>query len=354
MIVGAINTKDISFVVQGPVTRPSINLCLDSIRKYFPGAEIILSTESQDLNGLDYDVPVIINDVGNDILRNSPFKLNVKRQIYSTQKGLEKVSRKYALKVRSDIEFTGNNFLKYFDEFNKYDENYRVFNKRILVPMIQHSRYGDFLFFPTDWLHFGLAEDIKNFFNIPYNTDDNNAYVYEHPLYNQSRHDGLSEFNKNIFSCQYWSEQYIFFKCLLANGKKIDFRDWTHVTDEMRLESEKYLVNNFFILEDGKRFDIKHNKLPNYSKANIKLVMSSSYHFKEFVSLYKIYCDNQYKIPLKYKNFLDERTTKKLLQKTTQNCKALLWLPYRIVRRLLRTPYRLLRRLYKMVYRPED
>ncbi len=309
MKVGVVNTEDISFVVQGPINKPSINLCLESIRKYFPGAEIILSTESQDLSGLDYDVPVIIEDVGIDVLPHSDFKLNVKRQIYSTQKGLEKAEKKYTLKVRSDIEFTGNSFLNYFDEFKQSQEEYQVFNKRILVPMILHSRYGTLLFFPSDWAYFGLTEDIKNLFNIPYNTDSNNAYFLENNLYNEKTRDDLIELNRNLFTCQYWSEQYIFFKCLLANGKKIDFRDWTHVTKETQLESEKYLVNNFFVLDYGKRFNIKQTKA-GYEKG-IYECMKNSYHFKEFVSLYKKYCDTKYKIPIQYRNFFDMRRIKK-------------------------------------------
>ena len=65
MIVGSIDTKDISIVVQGAVDPKNTPKCLTSIRKYLPGAEIILSTwEGTDCTGLDYDVLVLNKDPG--------------------------------------------------------------------------------------------------------------------------------------------------------------------------------------------------------------------------------------------------------------------------------------------------
>ena len=48
-----INSEDLSFVVQGPVSEHT-NLALKSIRENFPKSEIILSTwEGSNINGLD-------------------------------------------------------------------------------------------------------------------------------------------------------------------------------------------------------------------------------------------------------------------------------------------------------------
>ena len=47
-----INSKDISVVVQGAIDKENTPKCLESIRKYLPDAEIILSTwEGSEVEG---------------------------------------------------------------------------------------------------------------------------------------------------------------------------------------------------------------------------------------------------------------------------------------------------------------
>ena len=65
MIVGGIDTKDISVVVQGAVDKENTPRCLKSLRKHLPGAEVILSTwEGTNTDGLDYDVVLYNQDPG--------------------------------------------------------------------------------------------------------------------------------------------------------------------------------------------------------------------------------------------------------------------------------------------------
>jgi hypothetical protein len=100
-----IDFKDISVVVQGPVIGKNANkkterhteLCLESIRKYLPGAYIILSTwKGSDFSGLDYDSVVENDDPGGNIMGD--FSKNCFRQIVSSLNGLKTVKTKYALK----------------------------------------------------------------------------------------------------------------------------------------------------------------------------------------------------------------------------------------------------------------
>lgn len=59
MIINAIDTKDISVVVQGPIDEELTILCLNSVRKYLPDSEIILSTwKNSNIKNLDYDILV--------------------------------------------------------------------------------------------------------------------------------------------------------------------------------------------------------------------------------------------------------------------------------------------------------
>ena len=64
-----ISNKNISVVVQGQVRDGEIEVCLSSIRKYLPGATIILSTwDGSNVKGLDYD-KLILNVYTNGSLR---------------------------------------------------------------------------------------------------------------------------------------------------------------------------------------------------------------------------------------------------------------------------------------------
>ena len=92
-----INTNDISVVVQGAIVPNLTAACLLSVREHLPGAEIILSTWiGMDVSNLSYDILLLNKDVGTvkyDFIYNN-FN-NCNRQLYSTQQGLIKVSKKY-------------------------------------------------------------------------------------------------------------------------------------------------------------------------------------------------------------------------------------------------------------------
>ena len=59
------DTKDISVIVQGAINKNETIKCLQSIRQYLPGAEIILSTwEGSNITDLDYDNLILSKDPG--------------------------------------------------------------------------------------------------------------------------------------------------------------------------------------------------------------------------------------------------------------------------------------------------
>ena len=109
------NSSDLSFVIQGPLFRTSgagdlALKCTNSIRKFFPDSEIILSTwQDQDAGGLPVDQIVRNEDPGGFEDLNGE-KLNVNRQILSTRKGLEVATRRYAVKFRADFALAGTSF----------------------------------------------------------------------------------------------------------------------------------------------------------------------------------------------------------------------------------------------------
>src|SRR5277367_6682727 len=103
---GAITSKDISIIVQGPVFKDGITArCLKSLRANLPDAEIILSTwQGSDTTGLEFD-RLVENQDPSPIWLLDPFLKrtqinNIIRQMISTVAGLNAATRPYALKFR--------------------------------------------------------------------------------------------------------------------------------------------------------------------------------------------------------------------------------------------------------------
>lgn len=249
-----IDIKDISVVVQGAIHPKYTQKCLRSIRKYLPGATIILSTwEGSNVEGLDYDKLLLNKDPGTSGYRN-PFEPNINlrlpdnlnRQILSTKNGLKEVETKYAMKLRTDFRLTGNGFLNYFDKFNKHIDNapeLLLFKKRILI--MGYSNVTPFWVF--DLFSFGLTEDMLRLWDVDLVDDDIINYYY-----NQ----GFVNLTNNIFSIigmthRYFAEPYIFVKCIAKTMPEIYeiFKDYTDATEENRILSLKLIINNFVALE---------------------------------------------------------------------------------------------------------
>ncbi len=89
---------------------------------------------------------------------------NVNRQIVSTISGLKKANRKYAMKVRSDTIFKDNVIISYFGKYTHRVDKWKVFKERIITFVARNPRryYMPEPFVISDWLHFGLREDVTS------------------------------------------------------------------------------------------------------------------------------------------------------------------------------------------------
>lgn len=168
--------SEITFVVQGPVQASSdrsqiegiTQQCLSSIRQYFPGSTIILSTwQGQVVAGLDYDVLVESPDPGSNFVYNDGKKkqLNNNRQLVSTHQGLRKVNTQYAAKLRTDSVLCGRGFVDLFDQYadTSREEEYAYLKQRIVTSSTYFigSHYGKPVYFhKSDIFDFGLTEDL--------------------------------------------------------------------------------------------------------------------------------------------------------------------------------------------------
>lgn len=299
-----IASNNISIILQGSIIKTETLKCLKSIRKYLPNAEIILSTwegaEVEELEGL-FDILVLNKDP--EAVLMTEFKMtynNLNRQLLSTQEGLKRATRKYAMKLRSDLILTSNKFLKYFDEFPRRSENYQLFTHKVLVPAI-FSRYSlkvsknqaafNVPFHPSDWWMFGLREDLNKYYlDTPLAPE---PYFTKYFELEENR--GLiSPFND--IKTKFTPEQYLCYEVFHRNFSDIYMKDVTDYSDELMEKSRECFVNNFIVLE----FEQSGIYLKKYPFSKNEKFSGEQYiglyNFHRYEEEYKKYCDSDYKI----------------------------------------------------------
>jgi hypothetical protein len=279
-----IQTKDISFVVQGAIDRtispltgePMTRSCLASLRKYHPGAELILSTwPDQDLSGLDYDVLVINEDPGawNAFHPDcGVVKLdNTNRQIVSTKNGLRKAGRPYAAKIRSDMVFSGNGWMRYLDRYPRRIEAWKIFRERVITcsmfardPRCPYSRQA---LHPPDWVYIGLTEDIRLLWDIDIQPEpESSQWFLNRPI--------PSPYNLDVDLRRYSPEQYLW-RTLLAKFGTVRLESRGDLCDENIAATEISFANNLIIL-DVDQFPFTVHRYP--------VPLSAWYSFYRFLS----------------------------------------------------------------------
>ncbi len=221
-----ISSNHISVVVQGPIQHQGdlTRRVLESVRTHLPDAELILSTwKGSDVSGLECDVLLLNDDPGS--LGTGRNIDNVNRQIVSTRNGLQKATRQYAVKMRTDTLLTGTGFLDAFDRYPERRDDFKVFEHKIVIPTLYTrnplhvSLYSglSFFFHPSDIFQFGLREDLLLLWDVP-----------------------LASVNFEGVP-----EQYIWTSCL---RKIFQRNDYFSLTPRKKLNiSEITLVNNFQI-----------------------------------------------------------------------------------------------------------
>lgn len=279
-----INPKDVSIVVQGGINKTLTPICLESIRKILPGAQIVLSTwAGSDVDNLDYDILVLNDDPGAEIVDSVNNRLNnVNRQIVSTKNGILKSTGKYVLKVRSDIKLTGTGFIKIFDKYPKRSDINKIFKHRIIINNFYSAnpRKTDFLYHMSDWVSFGLKEDMLDLWDIPLQDTDEQLFYKTHKR--------PSDFPNNNWYMKFIPEQYIMMSWLKKNGVNINIEHCGDKNDIDLNTSESSFANNFIIM-NYEAFGIKFMKFNPYKHSK-----EVQYSYNDWQNLYKKYCDNNF------------------------------------------------------------
>lgn len=295
LYMGDINSANISVVVQGPIVGASNDSyenrytlrCLESIREHLPMAEIVLSTwDNSDVRGLDYDVCVFNTDPGGHIFHKTQTCYNnVNRQIVSTKAGLEKASRPYVAKIRSDMVFLGNGFLRHFGKFPARHPEFSILKEKVLSSTVyarNPRREFPFPFHPSDWFFFGFKEDVLNIWDIPLATEPLMSRFFE---YNERPFPDLFPHFLN----RYFPEQYIWLS-FLRKFMVVECDYYADVHHDAFEISEKTLASNLVLLEPA---DLQIRFL----KYNTKLKdWLSLYTHGEWLRLYHCYCDQSFDV----------------------------------------------------------
>ena len=311
---GGIDIKDISVVVQGAVDPVNTALALKGLRKHLHGAEIIVSAwEGTNVEGLTYDKVILNKDPGG-VTDNRGWVNNLNRQLVSTQNGLKQVKRKYALKMRSDLVFKSHGFIKYWNRFPKREEEFMFFKERVIFCSMFFKRYVGQIknkvmpvpFHISDWMMFGLTEDLNKLFNID--------LAQEPEFTNYLNKHKVNTLKPNVLgaSHRYTPEQYIMYSAITkqssGNNNSVRFSHMLDYTSDNITCSERFTANNCIILEPwqfafycAKQGDI--DPYMSYTKGMLgrfKIpydTWEGLYGFSGFCEDYKGYCDKDFNIP---------------------------------------------------------
>ncbi len=284
---------DISIVITG-IVENTTKQTLRSIKKYIPKSEIILSTwENSDLTDVKglYDKLVLNKDPKAVIFDDKEKKQNnLNRILVSSQNGIKAATRKYVLRLRSDLILKNNNVLKLADDFKVRNPEKSLFKQRIFAYDIFSIKYNikktirqRMLFHVSDWCYFGLKEDLEEFFNVPLVKEPDFSRYFE-------SHTKPSE---DIHQSRLWKmspEQYFTSSNAAKVFKNLKFENYLDITPENIRISEDFIINNFRVFTQ-KEWGISTLKNQYKNQKMLVWLPFTYYSNSEQKKDYKRYCD---------------------------------------------------------------
>jgi hypothetical protein len=269
-----IDSKKISVVVSGPILGTKdepkcfTQKACESVRKFLPDAELILSTwEDSDCEGITCDILIKSKDPG------KCFK-NINRQICSRLAGLKAVNREYVLAIRSESEIINLDFIDMIDKYTLHGGEFGFLENRIVTQaFFPASRMG--LFHMGDWYFWGHTKDVLEFWNLPY---------FDEEKYNK--------YDDDIF----YNPHRYFITAFVKKYYDLKFEKKSDITEENRIIYEKVIAENFVIL-GSYEMGIRSFKYPLSGKFWSRVFHKEvGYTFNEWKELYNHYCGGKEEI----------------------------------------------------------
>lgn len=269
-----INSNEITFVIQGPISsydgrnqNNSVTLKLiHSIRKFYPNSLIVLSSwnNQDEISEYKYIVDhLVLSEDPGSIGENPSWFSNINRQIVSTINGLKHSKTRYSAKIRSDFYF-----VDYFD-FNKYffaeqnpNSKALLFESKILM-CSSKGHYPLYPYYISDWFHFGLTKDLIDLWDVPLATSNDANYYVDNGGFNLLKIP-FSYCNEGIRS-RFHSEQYIFISFLLKKGinTQVGYKEFgiTDLIKSYLLTRRNFLfVSRFHVNLRSHKYNVQNNK----------------------------------------------------------------------------------------------
>lgn len=244
-----VHSNDLSVLIVGKYEHVTTTL-ITSVIQYFPNAEIIVSTWL----GTEFEISkdevkkiVFCQDPGAVIFDDVERKENnLNRILVLSKEGLKHCSRKYTLRVRSDMQVISNSLLFLKDYLGRRVHNFKLFEKRIYIYPIFSIRkdykngIGQYTpYHVSDWCHFGLTKDLKELFDLP---------LVAEPSFSRYFATESKKIKNDIFYSRLWKmspEQYI----TVSNAKKVKagttFNTYQDISKSIIKESDLFILNNF-------------------------------------------------------------------------------------------------------------
>lgn len=266
--------EDISFVVRGQVNtieqNEQLKKCTNSIRRYFPKAEIIISTWSDNIiNECEYDKLVVSEQIEPIYMgfKDGRKKLiAANHQIVTTCAGINVSSRNYIVTMRADLFFNSNKFIKFYKNYMVSSINNEISNKILVLSSFSHRRVKNILYSVCDWFYFGLKKDIIKLFDI------------ELMSYNKlkgNKINGLYLINNN-----FESEQYIFLDFI----KRVEGIEIENSESDSRIERKVCdgVYSKYLIMLPPKLIGINSSKMPWSGYAAPSIISQGLFSYYEF------------------------------------------------------------------------
>lgn len=280
----SIKSNEICVVVQGPVYGKT-NDCYanqitrrscESIRKYLPNAEIILSTwEGSTVNELDYDRLVLNKDPGSiEMLLDKEIRqYNTNRMIVSSKNGVRLSKKKYCLKMRSDMILEGTDFIEYFGKYTASNIGKIVEKRIVTLSGNNYERTGQ-LFQINDWFEFGLTCDLQKRWEI-----EEQYYISKEDTNIYSRKDNLSP------------EQYVWISFAKKNSYYSELSNFksNQLTTKKTIELFYQFVAENLVLCSANNLKVKSLKHPKRFYGRRDFMKMTYFTHNEWKNLYNKY-----------------------------------------------------------------